>query len=69
MMMRIVDKEKISKVSSLTSMASQGLIPIASVMAGIVLQWSGITMLLALCSAGLLATALSMLFNKEIRKI
>lgn len=69
MMMRIVDKEKISKVSSLTSMASQGLIPIASVMAGIVLQWSGITMLLALCSAGLLATALSMLFSKEIRKI
>lgn len=67
--MRIVDKDKLSKVSSITSMASQGLIPIASVIAGIVLQWSGITALLAVCSVGLLVTALSMLFNRELREI
>ena len=41
-MMRIVDKDKLSKVNSLTSIGSQGMIPIASVLAGAVLENDGL---------------------------
>lgn len=67
--MRIVDKDKLSKVSSIISVASQGLIPIASVLAGAILQYFGSTVLLAVCTAGFTAAALSLLFNKRVREI
>ena len=67
--MRVVDRDKLSKVSSITSILSQGLIPIASVLAGAVLQCFGSTPLLAVCAAGFTATALLLLFNKEARDI
>lgn len=69
MLMRIVDKDKLSKVSSITGMFSQGMIPIGSVLAGAMLQWSGCTLMLTVSSLGLLVTALVMLFNKQIRGI
>ncbi len=68
-LMRVVDKDKLSKVSSIISIASQGLIPIASVLAGAALQYLGSAWLLALCALGFAATALSMLINKRVREI
>ena len=51
-MMRIVDKDKLSKVNSIVNIGSQGMIPIASVLAGAVLQSFGSTALLAGLHAG-----------------
>ncbi|MBR0508352.1 MAG: MFS transporter [Clostridia bacterium] len=67
--MRIVDRDKLSKVNSVISIASQGLIPLASVLAGLILQGLGSTALLLFCSAGFLITALSMLCNKRVKEI
>ena len=67
--MRIVDKTMLSKVNSVISISSQGLIPIASVLAGAILQGFGSTALLLMCTVGFLITALSMLFNRRVREI
>ena len=67
--MRIVDRDKLSKVSSIISIASQGLIPIASVLAGVVLQYLGSSVLLLVSAVGFTAAALMLLFNKRVREI
>ena len=67
--MRVVDKEKLSKVNSITSIGSQGMIPIASVLAGVILQGLGTTSLLIFCSAGFAVTASLMLANKSIKEL
>ena len=66
---RVVDRDKLSKVSSIVSIVSQGLTPISSVLAGSVLQYLGSTPLLLVCSLGFTATALFLLFNKQVREI
>lgn len=68
-LMRIVDKDKLSKVSSIVNIASQGLVPISSVLAGAVLQTAGSSILLLICSAGFTATALYLLVNKSAKEI
>ena len=68
-MMRGIDKDMLSKVNSIVSIASQGLIPIASVLAGIVLQSWGSTVLLAVCATGFTAAAVMLLFNKHAKEI
>ena len=68
-MMRIVDRDKLSKVNSITSIGSQGMIPIASVLAGAVLQAFGSTVLLLACSLGFTVTAVLLLINKAIREL
>ena len=68
-MMRIVDRDKLSKVNSITSIGSQGMIPIASVLAGAVLQSFGSTVLLFVCSLGFTITAVLLLVNKSIREL
>nr|AHF24983.1 major facilitator transporter [uncultured bacterium Contig1753] len=68
-LMRIVDRDKLSKVNSLISIGSQGMIPIASVVAGAVLQSFGSTGLLLVCSAGFAVTALALLVNKPVREL
>ena len=68
-LMRVVDKDKLGKVSSILSIISQGLMPIASVLAGTVIQFFGSTVLLAVCSAGFTLTALFLLFNQQVRNI
>jgi len=68
-MMRMVDSDKLSKVSSIINVLSQGLIPIASVLAGLVLQYLGSTPLLFGCSLGFTATAAMLLFNRHVREI
>ena len=67
--MRVVDKDKLSKVNSLISIGSQGMIPIASVLAGALLGSFGCTLLLAFCSLGFSATALSLLFSRQVREL
>ncbi len=68
-MMRIVDRDKLSKVNSITSIGSQGMIPIASVLAGAVLQSMGSTVLLFACSMGFAATAVLLLLNRSVREL
>ena len=68
-MMRAVDKDKLSKVTSITSIGSQGMIPVASVLAGVILQSLGSTALLAFCSLGFSLTAVLMLINRQVREI
>ena len=67
--MRVVDRDKLSKVSSIISVLSQGLVPIASVVAGIILQLFGSSVLMAFCSAGFTAAALMLLLSKRVREI
>lgn len=68
-LMRTVERDKLSKVSSIISILSQGLIPIASVLAGLVLQYLGSSALLSACSAGFSAAALFLLLSKEVKTI
>ena len=67
-LMRIVDKDKLSKVSSIVSILSQGLVPISSVLAGAALQCFGSSSLLLGCSVGFTAAALFLLFNKQAKE-
>ena len=67
--MRVVDKTMLSKVTSITSIGSQGMIPLASVLAGIIIQSMGSTSLLVFCSVGFTVTAILMLINKPIREL
>lgn len=67
--MRMVDKDKLSKVSSIVSMASQGLTPIAAVLAGVILQWSGSLLLLCVCALGFGVTALLLLLDRRVKEI
>lgn len=67
--MRVVDKDKLSKANSIVSVGSQGMIPISSVIAGAILNNLGSIWLLVFCSAGFLVTALIMLFNRKVREI
>ena len=67
--MRVVDRDKLSKVTSITAVFSQGLIPIATALAGVILQYFGSTVLLSFCTAGFTVTALFLLFNRETKKI
>ena len=67
--MRVVDRDKLSKVNSIISIGCQGMIPVASVLAGIVLQSFGSTVLLFICSLGFTATAAALLMNKPVREL
>lgn len=66
--MRTVDRDMLSKVNSMLSIGSQGMIPIASVLAGTILQTGGSSALLLFCALGFAVTAACLLFNKNIRE-
>ena len=68
-LMRVVDKDMLSKVTSITSIGSQGMIPVASVLAGLILETLGSTRLLGICSLGFSATAALLLANRQVREI
>ena len=67
--MRVVERDKLSKVNSIISIGSQGMIPIASVLAGAVLQSFGSSVLLFACSLGFTVTAILLLINKPVREL
>ena len=64
-----VERNKLSKVNSFLSIGSQGMIPIASVLAGAALQTFGSSMLLTVCAVGFTVTAILMLTNRNIKSI
>jgi hypothetical protein len=66
---RRVERNKLSKVGSIVSIGSQGMIPIASVLAGAALQAFGSTVLLAVCAAGFTITAALLLTNKHVKTL
>jgi hypothetical protein len=66
---RSVEKNKLSKVGSIISVGSQGMIPIASVLAGAALQAFGSTALLGICAAGFTITAVLLLTNRHVRSL
>lgn len=68
-LMRIVEKDKLSKVTSIISIVSQGLVPVASVIAGIVLQYFGSYVMLIICSTGFTAASVYLLLNKYTKQI
>ena len=67
--MRVVDRDKLSKVTSISSILSQGLIPFSSILAGTVLQTLGCTPLLLVCTIGFLVSALMLLFNRDVKEL
>ena len=66
---RRVEKNKLSKIGSIISVGSQGMIPIASVLAGAALQAFGSTVLLVICAAGFTITAVLLLTNRHIKSL
>ena len=68
-LMRVVDRNRLSKVNSIVSIGSQAMIPISSVLAGAVLQGAGSTVLLFVCAFGFTVTAVLLLMNKPVRSL
>ena len=67
--LKIVDKDKLGKVTSVASIGSQGLIPVAMFLGGIALTYIGSAGLLIVCASGLIITALVLFFNKSIKEL
>ncbi len=67
--MRVVDREKLSKVTSIINILSMGLIPVSSVLAGAMLQLWGSTPLLFTCAGGFTAAAIFLLLSREAKNI
>lgn len=68
-MMKIVDKDKFGKVSSVISIGSQGLVPLATFLGGITIATLGSIGLLFICSGGLLLIAAIIFFLPSIREL
>ena len=68
-MMKIVDKDKFGKVTSVLNIGSQGLIPLATLLGGLALTYMGSLGLLFVCGGGLLITSLVLFFAPSIRTI
>ena len=68
-MMRIIDKDKFGKVSSVLNIGSQGLIPLAVLLGGVAISSIGSFGLIAVCAGGLLIVSLILFFNKPVREL
>ena len=62
----ITDKDKLGKVFSIIDMVSQGLTPLATLIAGFVISYLGSSVLLMVCSIGLLLISIGTMFVKTI---
>ena len=67
--MKIVDKDKMGKVTSVSSIGSQGLIPIAMFLGGVTITYIGSAGLLIVCAGGLFLTSIILFVNKHIREL
>ena len=68
-MMRIIDKDKFGKVSSVLNIGSQGLIPLAVLLGGTAITYIGSLGLVGVCAGGFLLIALILFFNKPVREL
>ena len=68
-MMKLVDKDKFGKVTSVMNIGSQGLIPVAMFLGGLAITYLGSVGLLAVCSGGLIITALVLFFARPVRDL
>jgi len=62
---KTIDLSIYGKVSAALDMGSQGLIPIATFLAGLIISQIGVSSLLFICTAGLLIVGLLYFFNKK----
>ena len=67
--MTIVDKDKLGKVSSVMDVGTQGLIPLSSFLAGIVISGIGASYLLIICAAGLSLLTIAIFVSKNIAQL
>ncbi len=63
------DKAMLGKVSSIMSMTSQGLVPVASFLGGIAIHYLGCAALLFLCAGGAALIVVMSLFSKGISSL
>jgi hypothetical protein len=68
-MMKIIDKDKFGKVSSVLNIGSQGLIPLSVLLGGAAIASIGSLGLVGVCAGGLLLLALILFFNKSVREL
>ena len=68
-MMKIVEKDKLGKVSSVINIGSQGLIPLSMFLGGIAITYASSLGLLIICAGGLLITSLVLFFAPSVRQI
>ncbi len=68
-MMKIIDKDKLGKVSSVLNIGSQGLIPLSVLLGGAAIASIGSLGLVSVCAGGLLLLALILFFNKPVREL
>ncbi|MBO4541002.1 MAG: MFS transporter [Bacilli bacterium] len=68
-MMKIIDKDQFGKVSSVTSIGSQGLIPVATFLGGLAITYITSLGLLIVCASGLLIVALILFFLPSFRTL
>lgn len=68
-MMRIVDKDKFGKVSSVMNIGSQGLIPVAMLLGGVAISGLGPLGMIIICAAGLLIPSLALFFIRPVREL
>ena len=59
----------LGKVQSLINIGSQGLIPIASVLGGLVIEYIGKSELLFMCSGGFILITLVFVLNKTVNEL
>ncbi len=68
-LMRLVDKDKMGKVSSVLNIGSQGLIPLSMFLGGIAINYFSSIGLLIICASGFFIVAMIVFFNKPIKAI
>ena len=68
-MMKIVDKDKFGKISSVINIGSQGLVPLSMFLGGLAITYLGSLGLLIVCASGLLLTSIVLFFAPSVRKI
>ena len=68
-MLTIVDKEKLGKVNSVVDVGSQGLIPLSSFLAGLVISGLGPGWLCVMCTVGLIGMTIFIVANKHVRQL
>lgn len=66
---KVVAKDQLGKVNSVITATSQGFIPLACLLAGVILSSFGCTPLLFVCAIGFITATIVLMLNQEVRKI